>query len=194
MKKRVWGLTGSIGAGKTEAGKYFQSLGADFINADEVVRRIYEPDQPGYLKLVNYFGDKFFDKKGQVDTKKLGAFIFSDENKRKIVNFLIHPVVFSETQKMVDQSKASVIFVEAIDFDPEYLGKLISGMIWIQSSLELQRERVEKRGGFAQKNFDLIYRAQMKPVVIDEVVENLGTLEVFQQKLQELWVKKLQNG
>ncbi|MBU0668023.1 dephospho-CoA kinase [Patescibacteria group bacterium] len=186
MKKKVYGIAGYIGSGKSMAGAYFKALGADFIDADEVVDGLYQKGEAGYEKIVQYFGDRFLRKDGSLDRKKIARFIFNDANKLKIINNLIHPLVTLEIKKRINASKAEVVFIEAICFLPTQIGALVDKILWIDCGKKILKERVEKSGGLM---FEIIYKSQKKPGEINEVVENVVDKATFRRALKKVWDK-----
>lgn len=189
MKRKVIGIAGYIGAGKTEAGRFFESLGAFFIDADEVVNYLYQKEKEGYRKMVNYFGEEFLRKDGELDRQKLAKFVFSDKNKLTILNHLIHPLVANEVQKRIDASHAAIIVLEATYFDARHLGRMVNEILWIECQTELLEERVLKRQGMKEALVRKILKSQVKPEGITMTVENNGSLDEFHHQLKKIWEK-----
>ena len=173
--KFILGIAGYMCSGKSTVGKYFQDKGFFFIDADKVVNDLYEPGKDGYLKIANFFGEKYLKKNGQIDRKKLAKFVFSDPNKVKILNHLIHPLVVNEIQKLVDSTDKKMIVVEAIDFDEKNLGRIVDKVLWIDCDLTTLLERALNRTNMNPELFKKILKTQRKPSKIDYSVENNGS-------------------
>jgi len=184
--KKVLGISGYIGSGKTFAGKYFESLGAFYIDADKIVNEIYKPGKDGYLKIVQFFGDQFLDEKELIDRSKLSEFVFGDSQKLKIVNKMIHPLVVNEIVKKVDKVNEGVVVVEAVYFDDDMLGKIVDEILWIECEISILRERALKRG-MSEDLFMMIVKSQRKPERVDYQVENNSSNDEFETKLKEVW-------
>lgn len=189
MSRMIVGLAGYIGAGKTEAGRFFASLGAFFIDADEVVDYLYRQENEGYRKMVNYFGEEFLKSDGDLDREKLSKFVFSDLNKLTILNHLIHPLVASEVQKRIDASDAPILVIEATYFAPKHLGRMVDEILWIECDEKILRERVLQRPGMDELLLQKILKSQSRPEAVTLTVENNDSLEHFQQKLKKIWEK-----
>lgn len=187
MKKFVLGIAGHIGSGKSLAGRYFEERGAKFIDADEVVNDLYEPGREGYLKIVNYFGKEFVTRKGILNRKKLAKFVFGDPNKLKILNFLIHPLVTSEIQKLIDQASEIIVAVEATYFEKKHLGSLVDAILWIECDRKTLLRRASKKSGMTEEIFQKILRMQSKPDQIDFAVTNNGTQSELFLQLIKVW-------
>ncbi len=90
------GLTGGIGSGKTAASNYFQSLGIPVIDSDLIVKRLWKENKEMVQKIEKSFG---FPIENDLDRKKLAKIIFNDQEKREILNEIVHPYVFQEVEK-----------------------------------------------------------------------------------------------
>lgn len=187
MKKYILGIAGFIGSGKSTAGQYFQKKGVTFIDADEVVAELYQPQKPGYLKIVDFFGKRFLTKSGKIDTKKLGKFVFNDPLKLRILNSLIHPLVASEIQKKIDAAKTNFIVIEAVYFEEKYLGKMVDAVLWVEAPAEKLIKRGMKKLGMTEQQIGKILRLQQKPAQINFVISNSGSKQKFFEALEKVW-------
>eukprot|EP00835_Amoeboradix_gromovi_P004136 NODE_305_length_11349_cov_0.358222.p7 type:complete len:215 gc:universal NODE_305_length_11349_cov_0.358222:8542-7898(-) len=86
------GITGSIATGKSTAVNELKSLGCSVIDADEIAKSLYHKFHPSYYLVWFFFGSEVFDNK-DVDRNKLGQLIFSNPDKRRILNLITHPFV-----------------------------------------------------------------------------------------------------
>lgn len=191
MKKYVLGIAGFIGSGKTTAGSFFQQKGAFFIEADKVVNDLYLPGHDGYLKVIHYFGKDFLNKKGMLDRKKLAKFVFSDIHKLKILNFLLHPLVTNEVQKILDQVKNHFIVLEATYFEKKHLGRLINELLWIECPLQILQKYGLQKEGMTYEKFDQIFKTQSRPAHVDYTVVNNGSKKIFRQQIERLFASIL---
>ena len=90
------GLTGGIGSGKSTVARRFAELGASVYSADEIARRALEPGEPCYQSVIDAFGTSILADDERIDRKALAAIVFSDEQKRKQLNEIIHPFVIEQ--------------------------------------------------------------------------------------------------
>ncbi len=141
----IIGILGPIGAGKTSSGKIFEKNGAYFINADEVVEKLYEKKALGARKIENFFGPEFLLSNGNVNRSKLRKVVFNNEKKLVILNKIIHPLVTYEIQKIIDKHKKQHMVIEAIDFNEKFLGKFIDKLLMITCHEEIIKERLKKK-------------------------------------------------
>ena len=89
------GITGGVGAGKTEILKYLAGReDTKVMLADDIARELSEPGQSCNEKLQELFaGTDVFDEKGKMNRPKAAAIIFKDEARRNGMNEILHPAV-----------------------------------------------------------------------------------------------------
>ena len=164
-------------------------MGAQFIDADAVVNELYVKGEDGYRKVVSFFGDDYVLANGDLNRKKLAKVVFDDPKKLRILQDLIHPLVTNRIQTMVDKSTARTIVIEATYFDKKHLQALVSKVIWIECSKEILFKRIGKKRGIDRGLFEKILRIQFEPAKVDFVVENEGSVEEFEDALEDVWEK-----
>lgn len=87
------GLTGSIAVGKSYVCGVFRELGCFVLDADKTARDVVAARTEGLYKVVETFGSEILQANGELDRKKLGKIIFANEEKRQILNDIVHPLV-----------------------------------------------------------------------------------------------------
>src|SRR3990172_2610708 len=95
------GLTGGIASGKSAVSRMLNQLGCLIIDADLIAREVVEPGEPAYQKIVEAFGQGILDDEGYVNRKKLGALIFRDAEKRRLLNEITHPEIIRREQEIL---------------------------------------------------------------------------------------------
>ncbi len=87
------GLTGGIGAGKSEVSRLLVSYGAVLIDSDLIAREVVEPGTPGLAAVVEEFGPDVLTAEGTLDRPALGALVFADDGRLAALNAIVHPLV-----------------------------------------------------------------------------------------------------
>ena len=87
------GLTGSIAVGKSFVCGVFRELGCSVLDADQVAREVVVRGTVGLGRIVENFGPEVLNDDGELDRAKLGSMVFADENKRLLLNSIVHPLV-----------------------------------------------------------------------------------------------------
>lgn len=91
---KVIGITGGVGAGKSQILKYLEEkYQARILMADQAAHIVKEKGQSCYEPLVRLLGSKVLDEQGEIHKGRMAAMIFSDEKLLLQVNAIIHPEV-----------------------------------------------------------------------------------------------------
>ncbi len=85
------GLTGGIGAGKSEVSRLLVEHGAVLIDADRIAREVVAPGTPGLASVVAAFGEEVLAEDGSLDRPKLGSIVFADPERLAALNAIVHP-------------------------------------------------------------------------------------------------------
>src|SRR3989441_3871369 len=96
------GLTGGIAAGKTTVGGIFATLGATILDADEIAHRQVEKGAPAYEPVARAFGEEILTPDGAINRSRLGRIIFSDPEKRAVLESILHPLIRKEEATLVE--------------------------------------------------------------------------------------------
>ncbi len=108
------GLTGGIGAGKSTVAKTFVDRGAYIIDADKIAREVVEPGSAGLAALVEAFGSDILAADGSLDRPALAAKAFVDEESRKTLNGITHPLIGARTQDLLAAAPDDAVVVQDI--------------------------------------------------------------------------------
>ena len=192
------GLTGGIGTGKSSVTEAFQSLGAAVINADLLGHDAYLPGTIGFEEVVTEFGQEIVGSDGQIDRKKLGPIVFSDSSKMDRLNEIMHPLIrdlIDERLVCLESTQNKVAVVEAAILI-EAGWKSLFDEIWVVIS---DREEVINRLGVrnglsredALKRIDSQMSNNERIEHGDVVVENTGSMEDLQTRVNSLWSKRI---
>ncbi|VVC34566.1 Hypothetical protein CINCED_3A007033 [Cinara cedri] len=110
----IVGLTGGIASGKSSISNYLKELGAFIINADILAHELYGINCPAYQLIVDSFGSNILTLDNQIDRQKLGAIVFSDQDKLNQLNQIMWPLILQKVKSIIESKKEfKIIFVEA---------------------------------------------------------------------------------
>ena len=188
------GLTGSIGTGKSTVAKMFQELGAYVIDADKIVHELLKRKDVKE-KIREAFGD-VFDSKGEVDRKKLASIVFNNPEKKKILENILHPLVFQEINrffKEVEKKDPKAVAIAEVPLMIETGSyKNYDKIIVVYAPEELQLKRLLEKGMSKEEAIKRI-KSQMpideKVKYADIVIENTSTLGDLRKKVEEVYKK-----
>ena len=88
------GLTGGIGSGKSYVAVLLTARGIPVYDSDARAKALYDEDPVLRQALIEHFSPTLYKtKEGKLDRKALAQIIFSDQEKLKQINALVHPAV-----------------------------------------------------------------------------------------------------
>lgn len=155
-----YGLTGSIGMGKSTTAEMFRKAGIDVYDADATVHNLYAGRAAPVVEEA--FPGTVTD--GIVDRQKLSRYVIGDEAAMKKLESLIHPMVRQEEEKFrttVSQRGAKLAVLDnPLLFEMGAADK-VDGVILVTAPAEVQRERVLQRPGMTVEKFNAILARQM---------------------------------
>lgn len=189
----VIGLTGGIASGKSTVANMLIDKGITVIDADIIAKQAVEKGMPAYRQIIDEFGEDILLENGDIDRRKLGAMVFTNEQKRLTLNSIVHPAVREEMLKRRDESIANQETFVVLDIPLLFESKLeslVDKIIVVSVTKELQLERLIKRNQLTEEEALSRIRSQMpleeKVSRADNVIDNSGTLEETKQQLEEI--------
>jgi dephospho-CoA kinase len=185
------GLTGGIASGKSAVAKILQRLGAAVINADDLSREVVEPGKVAWKEIIDAFGTGVLQPDQTLDRQKLRAVIFSDRDGRKKLEAIIHPRVRALAEERIREHTVAGYSIIVYEVPLLFEGKLhewLRPVILVACDLDTQRRRLQERDHLtqteAQKHIDAQMSLAEKRRLADYVIENNGSLEELEQKVQ----------
>ncbi|MCD6452325.1 MAG: dephospho-CoA kinase [Acidobacteria bacterium] len=188
------GLTGGIACGKSTVAEMLSSFGCFVFDADKEVRSLLVKGSPVYKEVLCSFGEKMLTDKGEIDRRKLASLVFSNGEKRRELEEIIHPMVMAREEEWWRELDAIHPEAIAVTDAPLIVEKgLISRyhrLVVVISSPSLQLERLMERG-LSKKEAELRMSAQLplkeKVRYAHYVVENNGDLSELREKVGALY-------
>ena len=102
--KLIIGLTGGSGCGKSIVSKAASDLGFIHIDTDKIGHDVILKPSKTYPKLIDEFGASILDADGEINRKKHGSIVFSNPEKLKKLNQIVHPAIIENTKNMLKES------------------------------------------------------------------------------------------
>lgn len=178
----VIGLTGGIASGKSTVSKMFLSRGIRVIDADQISREVVEVGRPAYYQIVESFGEKILHEDKTINREKLGAVIFSDEEKRQQLNQIVHPAVrmemFEQIQIEKDKNAKYIVLDIPLLFESK-LTHMVDKTVLVYVDEQTQLERLMIRNGYSEEEAIMRIKSQLplkeKIKLADIVINNNGS-------------------
>ena len=159
------GLTGGIASGKSTVARIFRELGAHVLDADRIAREVVPPDSPALARIVRAFGQEMLRPDGTLDRAALGAIVFEDEGKRRVLEGILHPLILDEIDRRVEKLERddpdSVVVVEAALILELGRQAEFDALVVVWADEEQQRRRLMKRDNLSAENADRRLGAQL---------------------------------
>ena len=187
----VVGLTGNIGSGKSTVGKLLAEAGFLHIDADLVGRMVVEPGRPANAELRREFGDEFFDERGNLRRKELGAYVFARPERLRRLNEITHPAIGEEIAAEIaagkKQDPVRHIVVEAALLLESGMDTLVDRILLVTADTEIRLKRVMARDGLDPRLIRDRMARQMsqeeKEKIADYRIVNNGTLSELETQV-----------
>lgn len=191
----IIGLTGGIATGKSTAAQYLKSKGAALIDADQISHQLTQKGKKGWQLIKNEFGEEILNAAGEVDREKLGQIVFSDPEKRKKLESILHPAIISKMKAKAYQylkENRIVVFMAPLLYEVNL--DTFCDQVWVISSKqENQLKRLKKRDNLKQAEALERIKSQLplskKEKRADLVILNNSTLEALKEKIDFYWSK-----
>jgi dephospho-CoA kinase len=153
LKKLKIAITGSIGSGKSEFSKIVESYGFKVIRADDVSKQILNSNKIVEKKVKEIFGSDSY-KNGKPDYKFLADIVFSNSEKLRLLEQILHPLVIKEIDKLSNEilKKDNVVFVESALVYEADLEHLFDYVVLITAPRDLRLQR-KLGAGYTESDF-----------------------------------------
>lgn len=191
-KMKVIGITGGVGSGKSAVLDYLrEAYGAYVCQMDETARELQRKGMPCYEEIINTFGTEVLREDGELDRQKLGQIVFSDGEKLRKLNAIVHPAVFRQVQREIDEKEKEgvrLFIVEAALLTEEGIA-LCDEMWYIYAPADVRRERLKRSRGYTDEKISQMIASQPEEEafrkVCKVVIDNSGTQEETMRQIGE---------
>lgn len=190
------GLTGGIAAGKSVVARTLVDCGAVLIDADALAREVVAPGTDGLAAVVDAFGPGILAPDGSLDRAALAAVIFGDEDRRKVLNGIIHPLVRARAAQLAAEAPADAILVQDIPLLVE-TGQASSFdfVLVVEAPEDVRLDRMVRDRGMepdaARARIAAQATAEQRAAAADVVLHNTGTPEELAAAVRRLWETRL---
>jgi dephospho-CoA kinase len=208
---KIIGLTGGIGSGKSTVTDYLTSRGFHVLDADKIAREIVLPGSEMLIQLSAVFGSEIIMEDGSLNRKKLGEIIFSDSEKKKILDSLMHTRILELIHERILQyrEEAELVPINLADPGHETVNKVIfidapllfeTGLdrsveeVWvIDADDETRIKRIMERDGMNREDIIRRMESQMardeKNKRASVVLDNTGDQDALFEQIDGLLEK-----
>lgn len=195
---RSIGITGGVGAGKSEVLTYIKThYNCLVILADEVAHELEKPGQECYNELTALLGRGILAPDGTIDRQRMAAEIFADRAVLDQVNEIVHPAVKAFIIQKIRAEKESAeydfLFVEAALLIEGGYEEILDELWYIHTGVGIRRERLKASRAYSDEKIDQILQRQLSEeafrehcrVIIDNSSDFMNTCKQIDMKLEE---------
>ena len=188
------GLTGGIGAGKSEVSRRLAAQGAVVIDADSVAREVVAPGTPGLAEVTAAFGPEVLSPDGSLDRPLLGEVVFADAAARGKLNAIIHPRVARRMAELEQAAGQGAIVVHDVPLITENgLAGSYDIVVVVDVPPRIQLERLTRHRAMTREQAKARIAAQasrdQRLAVAGIVIDNSGSLAELDRQAGELWAE-----
>lgn len=192
----IIGITGGVGCGKSTV---LHILKQDFdcytIEADKVGHLVMQNGTETYQKIVSTFGNEILDTNLEIDRKRLAGIVFSDKEKLKKLNQIVHPAVKNHIKNEIEQvthlGNHSIIILEAALLIEEKYPEFCDEVWYIYADKQERIKRLKKTRGYTEEKIKKIMENQLSEEEFlkncDKKIDNSHDFEATCQQIKKLF-------
>ena len=190
---KVIGITGGVGAGKSQVLEYLQDkYGATIIKTDDLGKKVQKKGTECFQAIVEHFGEDILNEKGELDRPKLADIVFSDEKELDMLNAIVHPAVKEEILRKLkgeERKSTNLVLIESAILNKVDYQSFCDEVWYIHTDEEIRIQRLMKNRGYTrEKSLGIIGNQASEDYFrahTDFVVENNGNVEKTWKQIDE---------
>lgn len=192
----VIGLTGGIASGKSTVTNFFKERGVPVIDADILGHRTYDPGTDTFKAVVATFGDDLVAADGSIDRRVLGGKVFGKPEELKKLTDIVWPgirhLASAELAELASEGNGIALLEAAVLFEAGW-EDLVDEIWVVVVEPDLAVKRLESRNGLDEAAARARINSQLSNAErtgrAHIVIENNGSLESLQARVQDEWNK-----
>jgi dephospho-CoA kinase len=190
----LWiGLTGSLGTGKSTVAAILKKLGWQVVDADFIAHQVLSRGESAYQQVVLNFGREILNPDQSLDRKKIAQLVFSDPDKLRLLESIVHPAVKLQVQCLKEnfiKAQAEMAFYDVPLLFEKNMQKDFNKIVVVTCDEKLQRERLRTRNKWSEAEIDLRLKAQLpmqeKIKAADYLIKNNGSLIELEDEVKRV--------
>lgn len=188
----VIGIVGGIGSGKSEVARALGRAGFVVMDSDAMAKGILRRPEVRD-ELVKWWGSEVLGADGEVDRAQVAKIVFRDENSRRRLELLIHPLIRQQRANEIERARrdgASGVVIDAPLLFEAGVYRECDAVIFVEADWETRLERVRRTRGWDDAELQRREAAQMplqeKRVRSRFVVNNSGSLADVEAQVRRI--------
>jgi dephospho-CoA kinase len=195
--KRVIGLTGGIGVGKSTAAAMLSELGAVIVDCDQLGRDVAQSTGSAFAGVVERFGSDIVGPDGEINRPALAAIVFNEPDALRDLNAITHPAIDAEIAKRIEAAPtgATVVLDMAVLVESSLGAGQYQEVLVVEAPLADRLDRLSRQRAIAANDATARIASQasdeQRRAVANHVVTNGGDRDALRAALT-LWWRTLQ--
>lgn len=181
MKKRIIGLTGGIGSGKSTVAAQLGRRGLAVLDADAIAGEALHPNSPCYPQLVELFGRSVVGRDGCLNRREIARRIFADAEYRRAMNEIVHPYVLQRMQILTEEALDHFVVWDVPLLFESGWDVYCDETVTVSASEDHRIQRIRLRDGCTEADARARIACQLsdreREALADTVLHNNGTKE-----------------
>ncbi len=161
------------------------------IDADEVAREVVAPGTPGLQAVVKRFGSAVLQPDGALDRAALARLIFADDDTRRDLNAIVHPLVRRRSEERMNATPPGAIVVYEIPLLAETgRAEEFDVVLVVESEPSRRMRRLIERGlsgADARARMAAQATDEQRQAIADEIISNNGSIVDLRDAARSLW-------
>lgn len=191
---RIIGVTGGIGAGKSEILSYIKKhYNCRIYLADEVAHKVKEVGREAYEPLVKLLGRDVLDTDGSINRERMAQKIFADNQVLFQVNEIVHPAVRRFVEQAIADAKEKkdieLLFIEAALLIEAGYETIVDELWYIYATIDVRTKRLMENRGYSLKKVQSIIEKQLSEEEFKAhahfVIDNSGELAKAYEQIDD---------
>ena len=191
--KKIIGLTGGIGSGKTTVAKFIEDMGFPVYFSDDRAKEIVNDDEVLKNRIKELLGDEAYDENGFYNRKYVSGIVFNDDEMRLQLNALIHPAVKIDFENWVENQNSEFVFKETALLFELKLNESCYKSVLVTADDNIRIKRVMDRDGKTYREVEAVMTKQMpekdKVKKADFVIYNNSNIEDLKTETEKTVMK-----
>jgi dephospho-CoA kinase len=188
------GLTGGIGAGKSEVSSRLAAQGAVVIDADAIAREVVAAGTDGLAEVIEAFGPEVLRPDGELDRPRLGDIVFADPELRGKLNAIVHPRVGARMAELEQAAGPGAIVVHDVPLIAENgRADAYDVVVVVDVPPRIQVERLVRFRGMTRDQARARMAAQasreQRLAIAGIVIDNSSSLAELDRQVGDLWAE-----
>lgn len=190
----IAGLTGGIATGKSTVAGFLAQAGARIVDADKIAHDVVRKGQSAWEKIVAHFGEAVLLPDGEINRARLGDIIFKNREQKDVLNAIVHPEVFREMARQIDEAAArpgEVIILDVPLLIESGMHTSMAEVILVYTPPAVQLRRLMARDGINEADARARIDSQMpiedKRAMATIIIDNSADLEAARARSIEVY-------